>query len=98
MTGTGIPEKVITEIYSLAEKHNLEKVILFGSRAKGDYKRASDIDLAISGGNKSLFALDVEEETSTPLKFDIINLDGQIQEKLKQSIETEGKIIYEKIS
>ena len=32
-------------------KHQVEKVILFGSRARGDYGRASDIDLAVYGGN-----------------------------------------------
>lgn len=37
----------------LAEKYNIEKVILFGSRARGDYKRASDIDLAVQGGDIS---------------------------------------------
>lgn len=57
----------------------MEKVILFGSRARGDYKRASDINLAVSGGDIYRFALDIEEETSTPLKYDVINLDGIVQ-------------------
>ncbi len=57
----------------------MEKVILFGSRARGDYKRASDINLAVSGGDIYRFALDIEEETSTPLKYDVINLDGVVQ-------------------
>lgn len=68
MQETGIKLAVIQEICELAQKHQIEKVILFGSRARGDYKRASDIDLAVKGGNISRFALDVEEETST--KFD----------------------------
>jgi predicted nucleotidyltransferase len=45
-------------------------VILFGSRSRGDYQRASDIDLAVSGGDITGFALDVDEETSTPLKYE----------------------------
>ncbi len=57
----------------------MEKVILFDSRARGDYKRASDINLAVSGGDIYRFALDIEEETSTPLKYDVINLDGIVQ-------------------
>ncbi len=52
---------------------------MFGSRARGDYKRASDINLAVSGGDIYRFALDIEEETSTPLKYDVINLDGVVQ-------------------
>lgn len=97
MERTGIRENVIEEIRGLAKKYNVKKVLLFGSRARGDYKRASDIDLAVSGGNISQFALDVDEETSTPLKYDIINLDGNIQEELRAAIQAEGKVLYEKI-
>lgn len=97
MDGTGIPGKVIKEICHFAEIHKLKKVILFGSRARGDYTRASDIDLAVCGGNITDFALDVDEETSTPLKYDIVDLNSAIQEELLKSIETEGKLLYEKI-
>ena len=45
----------------------MEKVILFGSRARGDYKEKSDIDLACTGGNYTRFSLDVDELTSTLL-------------------------------
>lgn len=47
-------------------------VILFGSRAKGSYQRASDIDLAVKGGDIDKFAVAMEEETSTLLKFDVL--------------------------
>ena len=43
MEGTGIRETVIEEIRGLAKRHGVRKVILFGSRARGDYRRASDI-------------------------------------------------------
>ena len=97
MRNTGIKDNVIREIVELAEKHDLKKVILFGSRARGDFQRASDIDLAASGGNVSMFALDVEEETSTLLEFDVVNLDLELQEKLLESIKKEGMILYEKV-
>ena len=72
-------------------------MILFGSRARGDYRKTSDIDLAVSGGDITRFALDVEEETPTLLKYDIVNLDGPVQEELLASIAKEGKVLYEKI-
>ena len=97
MRNTGIKDNVIREIVDLAEKHDLKKVILFGSRARGDFQRASDIDLAVSGGNVSMFALDVEEETSTLLEFDVVNLDLDLQEKLLESIKKEGMVLYEKV-
>lgn len=97
MEETGMKAQVIEEIRALAGEYGVEKVILFGSRARGDYKRASDIDLAVSGGDILRFALAVDEETSTPLRFDIINLDGKVCEELQAAIWTEGKILYEKI-
>lgn len=97
MDGTGISEKVIKEICMTAEKYQIEKVILFGSRARGDFKRTSDIDLAVSGGNFDRFALDIEEETSTLLKYDIVNLDRSMQQELRDAINKEGRVLYEKI-
>ena len=97
MEDNGIKSVLITEIRDFAQKYGVDIVILFGSRARGDYKRVSDIDLAVKGGDLVRFALDVQEETSTLLKFDVVNLDGSIQEELRDSIEKEGKILYEKI-
>lgn len=97
MKRTGISETVIEEIRALAVKYNIQKIILFGSRARGSFKRASDIDLAVSGGNISRFVLDVDEETSTPLKYDVINLDKPLSEELQESVRTEGIVLYEKI-
>lgn len=94
---TGIKENVLSEIRKLAEQYEIQNVILFGSRARGDYHRTSDIDLAISGGKKTLFSLDVDEKTSTLLKFDVIDLDGAVQAELRTSIEKEGIVIYEKV-
>ena len=94
---TGIHKQVIKEIFDFAQKYNVAKVILFGSRARGDFKRTSDIDLAVSGGNFDRFALDVDEETSTLLMFDIVDLDREMQPELRESIEKEGVPLYEKV-
>lgn len=64
----------------------MDKVILFGSRARGDYKRTSDIDIAVYGGDINRFAADVDEETSTLLNFDIVDMDSPMQEELRASI------------
>ncbi len=97
MENTGIKPLVIQEIRQLAKKYGIDRVILFGSRARGDYQRVSDIDLAVSGKDVVRFALDVEEETSTLLKFDIVDLKGPVQEELLDSIASEGRILYEKV-
>ena len=97
MNDTGIRPEVIEEIRNLAQKYDIEKVILFGSRARGDFRRTSDIDIAVTGGDFARFALDVDEETSTLLEYDIVNLDRDMQDELRESIEKEGRILYEKI-
>lgn len=94
---TGIKEQVLAEIIALAEKNSIEKLVLFGSRARGDYRRTSDIDLAASGGNVAEFVMDLNEETATLLKFDVVDLGRSVQPALIESIQREGKILYEKI-
>lgn len=94
---TGIKPIVIDEIRNLADKYQVKKVILFGSRARGDFYRASDIDLAVKGGNITGFTLDVKDTTSTLLDFDIVDLGKQIDEKLLLSIKKEGIVLYEKV-
>ena len=94
---TGIKQKVMDEIIDLARKYQVEKVIIFGSRARGDYRKRSDIDLAFYGGNGAYFTLDVDEETSTLLEFDVIDLDKPVRSELLESIEREGIVLYEKV-
>ncbi len=94
---TGIKGKVLQEIIQLAKKNCVEKVILFGSRARGDFKERSDIDLAFRGGYSSHFVLDVDEMTSTLLEFDIVDMDKPVRKELLESIESEGVVLYEEI-
>lgn len=93
---TGIREQVIEEIIELAKKYKLSKVILFGSRARGDYHEKSDIDLAIVGGEQLEFALDIEEKTETLLQYDVIDME-KAQKELLENIKKDGLILYEKI-
>ena len=93
----GIKSELSDEIIRLAKNCGVTRVILFGSRARGDYHRTSDIDLAVLGGDISRFAADIEEKTSTLLKFDVIDLDRPVQPSLRDAIKNEGIVLYEKI-
>ena len=44
-----IPERVLRDISVFAKKYSINKVILFGSRARGDNTERSDIDIAVYG-------------------------------------------------
>lgn len=91
----GLQQKIINEITSAAKENKIEKIFLFGSRARGDFNEKSDIDIAISGGNAAEFCLMINEDVSTLLKFDIVRLDTPIQDELRGEIEKDGVVIYE---
>ena len=91
-----LPEDLLAEIQNLAKLHGLTDVLLFGSRARADHSKTSDIDLAVRGGNVDAFALDLEEEARTLLKFDCVDLDRPVSRELLSSINREGVKIYEK--
>ena len=89
-----VNREIIAEIVNLAKEHKLEKLVLFGSRARGDNHEHSDIDLAVSGGDVLGFSLDVDEKTNTLLSFDVVNMDEQISDILRQEIERDGVDLF----
>lgn len=91
-----LPERIIKEISAFANKHGVQKVVLFGSRARGTHTRRSDIDIAVSGGDFDNFFWDIKENAHSLLSFDIVDIDGQGSENLKSEIERDGITIYEK--
>ena len=83
---TGIRLQVIDQLRMLAEQYGLSLLILFGSRARGDFRRDSDIDLAASGGDVALFRLAAEEETDTLLQYDVLDLNALIETVIREYI------------
>jgi len=92
-----LPEKIRDKIIELAKKYGIKKLILFGSRARGDNWERSDIDLAISGGDRVRFTLDVDESDIVPtlLMLDVVDLDEPCNEELLESIKRDGVVLYE---
>ncbi len=78
-------EKVFSEISGLAQQYGASKVILFGSRARRTHHPKSDIDLAVYDcTNFRDFSFSVDEKTMTLLQFDIVNMNADISEELRQ--------------
>jgi len=94
MSNYQLDRDLIVEIVNIAKAHKIEKVLLFGSRARGDNKAHSDIDLAIAGGDTLGFSLDVEEKTNTLLSFDVVDMNELITENLRQEIKRDGIDLY----
>jgi predicted nucleotidyltransferase len=86
---------------SLATLPFVERIIVYGSRARGDHQERSDIDLAISCPNASQnnwnTITEIIEEADTLLKIDCVRLEDLADvNPLRQSIIKEGKVLFEK--
>lgn len=93
---------IVQKLQALARQHDADKIVLFGSRARGDNHSRSDIDLAVWGLHDAVQYLDfqeaVEEQVPTLLRFDIVDMDGfYVSEVLRSEVEKDGAVIYEKI-
>ncbi|MFD1677945.1 nucleotidyltransferase domain-containing protein [Alicyclobacillus fodiniaquatilis] len=85
---------------SLSKFPEIERAILFGSRAMGNYKRGSDVDLAIVGEkvtHKTLVELNewLNEIFPLPYVFDILHYQTILNQELQKHIDTHGKLIYQ---
>ncbi len=98
----GLLEKDLHYLHkAFRECENISKVVLFGSKAMGNHKKGSDVDLAIFSSNPNKKDLAVikdklEEIYPLPYFFDIIYYSNIKNPKLKEHIDTHGKIIYKK--
>ncbi|AMJ40960.1 nucleotidyltransferase family protein [Anaerotignum propionicum] len=90
-------ETIYQEIKALGKKYQAQKIVLFGSRARGDNHSRSDIDLAIYGMkdcNQSRFWSDVDD-LPTLLKFDLVFISETTDQELIKNIEKDGVLLYE---
>jgi predicted nucleotidyltransferase len=82
----------------LAKYGEIDEAILFGSRAKGSHRPGSDVDIAIkgSGGNEtaSLISTYLNQETTLPYFFDIIDYKSVDNDSLIDHINRVGQPIY----
>jgi predicted nucleotidyltransferase len=75
----GLKGKDLENIISVLNQHpEVEKAYIFGSRAMGNFKRGSDVDIALKGDKLNFettthIGYQLNEETSMPYKFDVLN-------------------------
>jgi uncharacterized protein len=98
---TGLSELDISKINAVFSRNqNIERVILYGSRALGTFKPASDIDLTCIGENISLSQLqEIENELDDlllPYKIDLSLFKSIGNPDLIEHIKRVGKPFYKK--
>lgn len=91
-----LSERMIREIAVYARRHSVDRIVLFGSRARGTNTERSDVDLAVYGGDFDGFYTDIKEDLHSLLMFDVVNASENISEDLQGELRRDGKVIYEK--
>ncbi len=93
------PQDLAEIIEMIRQFSDIEETVIFGSRAKGNYKKGSDVDIAIKG--KKVSREDVasladllNEESVLPYYFDVVHYDEIAEKELTEHIDRVGQSIY----
>ncbi len=100
----GLSDKtLILTIEAISQFTSINRASIFGSRAMGNYKRGSDIDIAIWGENITYDLVDqlnvtLNEKLPVPYYYDTICYDLTDNEAIKRHIDEFGKEIFKRIN
>ncbi len=98
----GLPERSVAELHRIfANYPQVQKAVIYGSRATGKYRNGSDIDLTLYGNTLTQVILckiigDIDD-SSIPYKLDLSIFENLEHTKLRDHIERVGKVFYEKV-
>lgn len=97
----GLKKSVIEKICAVFAKYpEVDTVIIYGSRAKGNYKNGSDIDLSMKGKLLTLsLQFKIEDQIDDlllPYSFDLSILEQITDTSVVEHINRVGKIFYSK--
>lgn len=89
----GLSIEVYEKVKQLIEKNKKYQILLFGSRARGDYKETSDIDLAVLSEisrDEQYKIMNEIDLLDIVYKIDIVFVDSNTKEELVKSIKRDG--------
>ncbi len=92
-------EQLYSQLAALARRYGAKRLVLFGSRARGDNRNNSDIDLAVYGmpeDSRAAFWMECEE-LPTLLKFDIVHIAADMNPAFLANIEKDGVELMDKL-
>lgn len=92
----GLSEQVLSNIIEvISTAKSVQRAVLFGSRARGDFRANSDIDLAIysNDGLTAELSLDLNDTVGV-YKINIIDMHSLDNDKLRLNIEQQGIEIF----
>ena len=89
----GLENELVKIIRDIVKKYPNNKFVIFGSRARGDFKYNSDIDIVILGSYDEKTEFNIRNDFDlivTYYTFDIVFYENINEEKFKESIDKEG--------
>ena len=92
-------EELYSKLADLARRYGAKRLVLFGSRARGDNRYNSDIDLAVYGmpeDNRTEFWVNCED-LPTLLKFDIVHIRDDMDPDFLANIQKDGVELMDKL-
>lgn len=103
MNSSGISDQTLQAIINTCTTFpSVKRVILYGSRARGDYRNGSDIDIAIDAPEMSdkEFSRLWNSLDDLPIIYtmDIVQLQSLKNEQLLDAIRQEGRVIWGQLS
>lgn len=90
-------EQILSELVDKCIVNGVTRVILFGSFAKGNASRGSDVDIAVDGDFDYFDLKDDIETIDTLRTIDLVDLRTLRNKDLLEEIQRYGKVLYEKI-
>lgn len=93
---TGLSDAELKEITAVLKRfHSVESAVIFGSRAKGNFRKGSDVDIAIKGKNITFrnvsdINYELNDESSLIYFFDIIDYNSIENVDLREHIDRVG--------
>ena len=96
----GLSDTVIKELQDVFRRHaNIKKVLIFGSRSKGNYRAGSDIDLAVIGNdidyNLLLSILCEIDDLELLYSVDLLDYQKKRETPIGDHIDRVGQVFYE---
>lgn len=89
-------ENLLELIRELGHRCHVQRIVLFGSRARGDHRPRSDINLAVFGlpEDQEYLFMDGIHELPTLLKFDVVFVSDFTDPELLNELQRDGVCLY----
>lgn len=99
----GLNDELLTKVATILSNNNrVEEALLFGSRAKGNFRAGSDIDIALKGPNlvlNDILHLSIDlDALETPYQFDLVLYQRITEPALREHIDRVGHVLYQKVA